>query len=100
MVLDIALGSNLAALEKGRPWKEYSRAIITESTLADFIQTAGWMPWDGNLYLDTLDFTEYQNQGQSAATEKRVKWKGFHVITDRNQALSSLLVDLFKKANG
>ncbi|CAI9776166.1 unnamed protein product [Fraxinus pennsylvanica] len=71
----------------GRPWKEYSRAMIMESTLADFIQPAGWMPWDGNLYLDTLYFAEYENRGPGAATDKRVKWKGFHVITDRNQAL-------------
>ncbi|KAL2470209.1 putative pectinesterase/pectinesterase inhibitor 28 [Abeliophyllum distichum] len=71
----------------GRPWKAYSRAVIMESTLADFIQPAGWMPWDGNLYLDTLDFAEYANRGPGAATNNRVKWKGFHVITDRNQAL-------------
>lgn len=70
----------------GRPWKAYSRTIIMETTLADFIQPSGWMPWAGNFALDTLDYSEYANCGPGASTDKRVKWKGFHVITNRNEA--------------
>ncbi|XP_057467706.1 pectinesterase-like [Actinidia eriantha] len=71
----------------GRPWKEYSRAVIMESTLADFIQPAGWLPWNGNFALDTCYFAEYANRGPGAVTDKRVKWKGFKVIKNNNEAL-------------
>ncbi|XP_060197542.1 pectinesterase-like [Lycium barbarum] len=71
----------------GRPWKMYSRTVIMESTLADFIQPAGWMPWSGNFALDTCYYAEYANRGPGANTNNRVKWKGFKVITDRNEAL-------------
>lgn len=71
----------------GRPWKMYARTVVMESTLADFIQPAGWMPWAGNFALDTLYYAEYANRGPGANTARRVKWKGFHVITNRNQAL-------------
>lgn len=69
----------------GRPWKEFSRTVIMESTLADFIQPTGWLPWAGTFGLDTLYFAEYGNKGPGARTEQRVKWRGYHVI-NRNEA--------------
>uniref|UniRef100_A0A7N0ULF6 Pectinesterase n=1 Tax=Kalanchoe fedtschenkoi TaxID=63787 RepID=A0A7N0ULF6_KALFE len=71
----------------GRPWKQYSRTVIMETELGDLIQPAGWMPWDGNFALDTLYYAEYANRGPGAATNNRVKWKGYKVITNRNEAL-------------
>lgn len=71
----------------GRPWKEFSMTLIMESTLADFIQPAGWMPWQGNFALDTLFYREYANRGPGASTAQRVKWKGYKAITDRNEVL-------------
>lgn len=71
----------------GRPWKMYSRAVIMETELGDFIQPAGWLEWQGTFALDTLYFAEYGNRGPGAVTTGRVKWKGFHVITNRNEAL-------------
>ncbi|KAK2646451.1 hypothetical protein Ddye_021646 [Dipteronia dyeriana] len=71
----------------GRPWKMYSRTIIMESTLSDFIQPEGFMPWEGNFALDTLYYAEYGNRGPGAATNKRVKWKGYHVLKNRNEVL-------------
>lgn len=71
----------------GRPWKEYSRTIVMESTLGDFIQPAGWMPWAGNFALDTLFYAEYANRGPGARTTRRVRWKGYKVITNRREAL-------------
>ncbi|KAI4344704.1 hypothetical protein L6164_011900 [Bauhinia variegata] len=70
----------------GRPWKPYSRTIIMESFIDEFIQPQGWMPWRDTLYLDTLDYREYSNRGPGAATDKRVTWKGYHVIKDTNEA--------------
>lgn len=66
----------------GRPWKEYSRTVIMKSTLDSLIQPQGWLPWAGNFALDTLYYGEYSNTGDGASTERRVKWKGYHVIDD------------------
>ncbi|XP_021752243.1 pectinesterase-like [Chenopodium quinoa] len=71
----------------GRPWKEYSTTIIMQSMLADFIHPAGWMPWAGNFALDTLYYGEYANRGPGADTTRRVRWKGYHVITNRDEAM-------------
>ncbi|XP_058083008.1 pectinesterase-like [Magnolia sinica] len=70
----------------GRPWKQYSRTVIMESTIGDFIQPDGWMPWDRNFALDTLFYAEYANRGPGAGTNKRIKWKGYKVI-NRKEAL-------------
>lgn len=69
----------------GRPWRAFSRAIVMESEITDVIQPEGWLPWSGDLFLDTLDYAEYANTGSGAATDKRVKWKGFHILTSPNQ---------------
>ncbi|GAB4825640.1 hypothetical protein Ancab_008514 [Ancistrocladus abbreviatus] len=71
----------------GRPWKMHSMTVIMESTLADFIQPAGWMPWAGNFALDTLFYREYANRGPGASTARRVRWRGYGVIKDRGQAM-------------
>lgn len=71
----------------GRPWKAYSRTVVMESTMGDFIHPAGWLPWMGNFALDTLYYAEYANKGPGANTAQRVKWKGYKVITNRNEAL-------------
>ncbi|XVE77412.1 hypothetical protein DITRI_Ditri13aG0060500 [Diplodiscus trichospermus] len=64
----------------GRPWKQYSTTVVMESTLGDFIQPAGWLPWAGSNFLNTLYYAEYNNRGPGANTAKRVNWKGYHRI--------------------
>uniref|UniRef100_A0A7N0UUK2 Pectinesterase n=1 Tax=Kalanchoe fedtschenkoi TaxID=63787 RepID=A0A7N0UUK2_KALFE len=70
----------------GRPWKEFSTTVVMESNLGDLIDPSGWLPWSGDLYLDTLTYREYANVGPGAKTERRVQWKGYKVITDKNEA--------------
>lgn len=70
----------------GRPWKEYSRTVIMESFLGDFIQPQGWKEWEGDFALDTLFYAEYGNWGPGAKTDKRVNWKGYKVIKDMKEA--------------
>ncbi|CAH9141095.1 unnamed protein product [Cuscuta epithymum] len=60
----------------GRPWKEYSRTVIMESYLEDFIQQDGWLPWAGDFALETLFYAEYNNRGPASGKENRVKWGG------------------------
>ncbi|KAA8534725.1 hypothetical protein F0562_029833 [Nyssa sinensis] len=66
----------------GRPWKEYSRSVVMESTIDDSITGRGWIQWPGtgSSSLKTLYFAEYSNVGPGAGTSKRVQWPGFHVI--------------------
>ncbi|MBA0565439.1 hypothetical protein Golob_010314 [Gossypium lobatum] len=70
----------------GRPWKEYSRTVVMQSTISDVIQPAGWHEWSGTFALKTLFYAEYQNTGAGASTSARVKWGGYKVITSASEA--------------
>ncbi|KAJ0981271.1 hypothetical protein J5N97_009526 [Dioscorea zingiberensis] len=70
----------------GRPWKEYSRTVFMKTSLGGLIDPAGWLEWDGDFALSTLYYGEYMNSGAGAGTSGRVKWPGFHVITDASEA--------------
>ncbi|XP_045813261.1 putative pectinesterase/pectinesterase inhibitor 45 [Trifolium pratense] len=64
----------------GRPWKEFSRTIVMETEIGEFIHPDGWTPWEGNFALNTLYYAEYNNTGPGASTSARVKWPGYKVI--------------------
>ena len=64
----------------GRPWKEFSRTVIMDSTIGDFIHPDGWLPWQGDFGLKTLYYAEYNNKGIGAQTNARIKWRGYHII--------------------
>ncbi|XP_073157189.1 probable pectinesterase/pectinesterase inhibitor 54 [Henckelia pumila] len=66
----------------GRPWKEYSRAVVMQSNIDGVIQSRGWVEWPGygSSVYKTLYFAEYDNAGAGADTSGRVKWPGFSVI--------------------
>ncbi|XP_062186142.1 probable pectinesterase/pectinesterase inhibitor 58 [Phragmites australis] len=69
----------------GRPWKEYARTVVMESTIGDLIKPEGWAEWMGDFGLKTLYYAEYANTGPGAGTSKRVTWPGYRVI-DRPEA--------------
>lgn len=66
----------------GRPWKEYSRSVVMQSSIDDAIEPRGWVEWPGakSSSLQTLYFAEYANLGPGAGTGKRVNWPGFHLL--------------------
>ncbi|KAK3025125.1 hypothetical protein RJ639_043907 [Escallonia herrerae] len=72
----------------GRPWKEYSRTVVMQSSITDVIVPAGWSEWSGSFALNTLFYAEYQNTGAGAGTSGRVTWKGYKVITSATEAQS------------
>ncbi|KAI3802797.1 hypothetical protein L1987_30940 [Smallanthus sonchifolius] len=72
----------------GRPWKEYSRTVVMQSSISDVINPAGWYPWDGDFALATLYYREYQNTGAGSDTSNRVTWAGWGVITSTTEAQS------------
>lgn len=72
----------------GRPWKNFSRTVVMQSFISDAIRPEGWLEWNGSLYLDTLYYGEYMNNGPGAGLGQRVKWPGYHIFSDSAQAVN------------
>ncbi|RCV35670.1 hypothetical protein SETIT_7G258300v2 [Setaria italica] len=70
----------------GRPWKEYARTVVMESTIGDLIKPEGWAEWMGDIGLKTLYYAEYANTGPGAGTSKRVNWPGYRGIIGQAEA--------------
>ncbi|KFK32510.1 hypothetical protein AALP_AA6G251900 [Arabis alpina] len=64
----------------GRPWREYSRTVVMESFIDEFIDGSGWTKWTDGEGLDTLYYGEYNNNGPGSETIKRVNWSGYHIM--------------------
>ena len=80
----------------GRPWKKYSRTVVMESYLGGLIDPSGWAEWHGDFALKTLYYGEFLNNGPGAGTSKRVKWPGYHVITDPAEAMPFTVAKLIQ----
>ncbi|XP_060175276.1 probable pectinesterase/pectinesterase inhibitor 33 [Lycium barbarum] len=79
----------------GRPWQEFSRTIILRSYIDSVIHPSGWLPWqDSDFAFKTLYFGEYGNFGPGSSTRYRVKWPGYHVITDAKEASKFTVANL------
>ncbi|KAJ0558825.1 putative pectinesterase [Helianthus annuus] len=70
----------------GRPWNQYSRTVFLKNYMDSLVDPAGWLEWDGNFALNTLYYGEYMNTGPGSSTSRRVKWRGYRVITSSNEA--------------
>ncbi|RWW47355.1 hypothetical protein BHE74_00046661 [Ensete ventricosum] len=66
----------------GRPWKEYSRTVFMQSYLGSLIRPEGWLEWNAEFALDTLYYAEYMNYGPGSGLGNRVKWPGYHALSD------------------
>ncbi|KAB5553360.1 hypothetical protein DKX38_010671 [Salix brachista] len=82
-----AVRSNFSAY-LGRPWKEYARTVVMQSSISDVIHPAGWNGLKGRFALNTLSFAEYENSGAGAETSRRVTWEGYKMITSATEAQS------------
>ncbi|KAG6513499.1 probable pectinesterase/pectinesterase inhibitor 51 [Zingiber officinale] len=58
----------------GRPWKEYSRTVLIQCALSEIVRPEGWLPWNGDLGLQTLFYGEIQSTGPGANATARVTW--------------------------
>lgn len=70
----------------GRPWKPYSMTLVMETWLDGFVVPEGWMIWEGANNHETCTYREYNNRGPGAPVDKRVKWKGFAVMDNKDEA--------------
>ncbi|XP_015697572.2 pectinesterase-like [Oryza brachyantha] len=79
----------------GRPWKEFSRVVYMEAYMDGTVDAAGWLPWQGTAFAQTTAFYgEYRNSGPGSSTSGRVRWGGYHVITDPSEASEFTAGDL------
>ena len=58
----------------GRPWRLHAKTAFIECELSDVIRTEGWHNWNKEEAEKTTTYVEYQNIGEGATSEKRVKW--------------------------
>ncbi|KAM0072722.1 putative pectinesterase [Helianthus debilis subsp. tardiflorus] len=70
----------------GRPGKEYSRTIVMESEISDFIHPAGWLEGEGGSAVETVYYAEYDNIGGGAKVKDRVKWGGYQKEFKKEEA--------------
>jgi pectin methylesterase-like acyl-CoA thioesterase len=71
------------------PWEAmegYLRTVVMESTIDDIIHPDGWLPWEGDLALNTLHYAEFNNIGPGAKVVARVNWPG-HKLINQQEAL-------------
>ncbi|KAK2644420.1 hypothetical protein Ddye_019615 [Dipteronia dyeriana] len=80
----------------GRPWKEFSRTVFMQSFIGDHVDPSGWSIWSGDFALKTLYYGEYLNKGPGAGTSKRVKWEGYNVINDPEEAKKFTVAQLIE----
>lgn len=81
----------------GRPWKEFSRTVVMESTIEDLIHSDGWLPWQGDFALKTLYYGEFSNKGAGAKVDGRVTWPGYKKIN--KEEASKFTVGSFLQGN-
>ncbi|XP_043711565.1 pectinesterase 2-like [Telopea speciosissima] len=83
---DLVQVQNSVLTYLGRPWKEYSRTVYLQTYMDSLIDSAGWLEWNNTFALNTLYYGEYKNMGPGSSTAGRVKWSGYHVITNASVA--------------
>ncbi|XP_026417106.1 pectinesterase/pectinesterase inhibitor 18-like [Papaver somniferum] len=92
--LDLAAANGSVKTYLGRPWGNFSRTVIMESFIGEFIDAKGWHPWKEGWPLDKLYYGEFENCGPGANTSGRVQWDGYHVISDPLEALNFTVAQL------
>ncbi|KAG2711091.1 hypothetical protein I3843_04G055000 [Carya illinoinensis] len=79
----------------GRPWMQYSRTVYLETYIDSLVSPVGWLAWQkSKSALNTLYYGEYKNFGPGSSTRYRVRWPGFHVITNQKEASRFTVVNL------
>ncbi|KAF8394601.1 hypothetical protein HHK36_020815 [Tetracentron sinense] len=70
----------------GRPWKQYSRTVFMNTYMTNQVQPRGWLEWAGDFALSSLFYGEYKNYGPGSSLAGRVRWPGYHVMSDATAA--------------
>ncbi|CAF2078980.1 BnaC01g37060D [Brassica napus] len=78
-----------------KKWSRPKEGLILTRTQGSLSKDVGsvphricspWSEWTGTFALNTLTYREYANKGAGAGTARRVRWRGFKVITAASEA--------------
>jgi len=58
----------------GRPWRTYAKAVFLNTNLSSAIAPEGWHSWSKPEAEQQAFFAEFNNTGEGASTDSRVKW--------------------------
>ncbi|MCH5689995.1 pectinesterase family protein [Niabella sp. W65] len=67
-------GENGVCYYLGRPWGDFAKTVFVQSKLPAFIKPEGWHNWGRPAAEQTVQYAEYKNTGNGAATGKRAGW--------------------------
>ena len=70
----VTLADSVNAVYLGRPWRAYSMTVFMNCTLPNGIHPNGWDNWRNPENEKTVRYSEFNNTGEGAATNERVKW--------------------------
>ena len=93
----ITLADSVSAMYLGRPWRAYSMTVFMNCNLPKGIQPSGWDNWRNAENEKTVRYAEYNNTGEGAKLEQRVKW--IKVLTQK-EASKINKEEVFKRNDG
>jgi len=70
----VTLADSVNAVYLGRPWRAYSMTVFMNCTLPKGIHPNGWDNWRNPENEKTVRYSEFNNSGEGATTNERVKW--------------------------
>lgn len=91
---NITLADSVTAMYLGRPWRAYSMTVFMNCKLPKGIQPSGWDNWKNPENEKTARYAEYNNTGEGASTEQRVKWAK---ILNRTEASKITMEQVFSR---
>lgn len=93
----ITLADSVSAMYLGRPWRAYSMTVFMNCNLPKGIHPSGWDNWRNAENEKTVRYAEYNNTGEGAKLEQRVKW--IKVLTQK-EASKINKEEVFKRNDG
>jgi pectinesterase len=70
----VTLGEGVTSVYLGRPWRPYAMTVFMNCELPSGIHPSGWHNWGNPENEKTARYAEFNNAGEGAKTEQRVKW--------------------------
>lgn len=70
----ITLADSVKSMYLGRPWRAFSMTVFMNCKLPKGIRPEGWHNWGKTENEITTRYMEYNNIGEGAETQNRVKW--------------------------
>lgn len=80
----------------GRPWRPYAATAFINCELDKHILPVGWDNWKNPENEKTARYSEYDNKGEGALTENRVKWCK---IMNKREAMEYSIDNIFTIKN-